>query len=146
MLDPGRDGVAIQNVDPASDIYDGPYMDDAPHLVIGYARGWRASWDGARGRVSETVFEDNVKAWSGDHCIDPKEVPGVLMMSRPLAIADEDRASIMDVAPTILELFGVNTPKYMDGSSLMTERPVETREEEPPAEKPLPAEPVQEAS
>jgi hypothetical protein len=32
--------------------------------------------------VAGPVFEDNVKAWSGDHCIDPRLVPGVFFCNR----------------------------------------------------------------
>ncbi len=97
-------------------IYSGPYKGNAPDLIVGYAEGYRVSWDSVTGKVDATVFEDNVKAWGGDHCIDPKVVPGVLFTSIPLKEKDP---SIMDVAPTVLELFGVKPPAHMDGRSLI---------------------------
>jgi bisphosphoglycerate-independent phosphoglycerate mutase (AlkP superfamily) len=66
--------------------------------------------------VTERVFEDNVKAWSGDHCINPNEVPGVFFCNRKV---QEGRANIMDVGPTVLDLFGIQVPAYCDGKSLM---------------------------
>ena len=33
--------------------------------------GYRSSWDAALGKVGSEVFQDNLKAWSGDHCVDP---------------------------------------------------------------------------
>jgi len=100
----------------------GPYRDNAPDLIVGYNRGYRASWDGAVGRVSGAVLSDNSKPWSGDHCIDPRQVPGVLFSSR--AIADEDPA-IVDLAPTILTQFGVDPPGYMTGRVLDVARSIE---------------------
>ena len=70
--------IAIQNVYDAAMIYKGPYMKAAPDLVIGYADGYRASWDGAAGKTTSLVFEDNHRPWHGDHCVDPVLVPGVL--------------------------------------------------------------------
>ena len=61
----------------------GPYVENAPDLLIGYNAGYRASWDGATGIVPGPVFDDNTKAWSGDHCIDPRLVPGVFFCNRP---------------------------------------------------------------
>jgi predicted AlkP superfamily phosphohydrolase/phosphomutase len=110
--------VAIGNVYPSHKLYKGPYADDAPDLVVGYSPGWRASWDGVRGIVNSTVFDDNTKAWSGDHCIDPKEVPGVLFCNQVLRREDDAQPAIADIAPTLLELFGIPPPRHMDGRSL----------------------------
>ena len=63
-----------------------------------------------------TVFEDNVKCWSGDHCVDPNVVPGVLFVNRKL---EAENPGIEDLAPTVLHLFGVEPPKWMDGRALV---------------------------
>ena len=117
LTDPESSTVAIREVFPAHKIYKGPYREDALDVIVGYAAGWRASWDGARGCVDGEVFSDNSKAWSGDHCIDPRLVPGVLISNHKLH-AESGAPSIMDVAPTLLELFGIPAPNYMDGKSL----------------------------
>lgn len=52
-----------------------------PDLIIGYARGYRASWETALGRSSQEVTSENRQKWSGDHCIDGSLVPGVLFAS-----------------------------------------------------------------
>ena len=97
-------------------LYTGPYLENAPDLIIGYARGYRTSWDCATGVVSGPVFEDNLKAWSGDHCIDPRQVPGVLFCNRPI---DAEDPALIDIAPTALHLFGVKPPPHMEGKVLM---------------------------
>jgi predicted AlkP superfamily phosphohydrolase/phosphomutase len=97
-------------------LYTGPYLQNAPDLLIGYNAGYRTSWDCATGVVSGPVFEDNLKAWSGDHCIDPRQVPGVLFCNRAI---DSNDPALIDIAPTALHLFGIAPPAYMEGKVLM---------------------------
>ena len=66
------------------------------------------------GKVTGQIFEDNLKAWSGDHCIDPRLVPGVLFSNRKIA---EEKPAIADVAPTMLKLFGLAIPGHIDGKA-----------------------------
>ena len=117
LIDPDVGESAIRRAYPGHRLYRGPYADQAPDLIIGYRRGWRVSWEGARGVAGGAIFSDNTKAWSGDHCIDPELVPGVLIANRPLGRPGE-QPNIMDMAPTMLELFGVPAPRYMEGVSL----------------------------
>lgn len=62
-------------------IYPGNANNDAPDLVIGYEPGYRASWQTTLGSAPASLVEDNNKKWSGDHCITPSAVPGVLFTS-----------------------------------------------------------------
>jgi predicted AlkP superfamily phosphohydrolase/phosphomutase len=101
---------------PAS-LYRGPYLDAAPDLFVGYSDGYRVSWESAVGKVTDSVIEDNPKAWSGDHCVDPVLVPGVLFSNLPITA---NEPGIEDIAPTILDLFGVARPEWMDGAVLKT--------------------------
>ncbi len=107
--------IAIRTVYAASDIYRGPYIDAAPDMIVGYARGYRTSWDAALGKVTACVFEDNAKAWSGDHCVDPTLVPGVLFSNLKL---DAQDPGIEDMAPTALSLFGIEAPLWMEGKTV----------------------------
>lgn len=119
LRDEEKGEVAITEVYDSERIYAGPYKENAPDLIIGYNQGYRASWDGVTGKVSSRVFEDNLKAWSGDHCIDPAHVPGVLFSSQKLMAKSP---SIMDIAPTVLSLFGLPIPAHMDGQPLFEGR------------------------
>ncbi len=116
IKDGGNGPAAITHVYDREAVYAGPYKDNAPDLIIGYNEGYRASWDGVTGVVNAVVIEDNTKAWSGDHCIDPALVPGVLFSNLKIKRPDP---SIMDVAPTVLELFGIVPPAHMDGRGLV---------------------------
>jgi predicted AlkP superfamily phosphohydrolase/phosphomutase len=115
LSDDARDAVGITEAFDTKALYAGPYLENAPDLLIGYNAGYRTSWDGATGVVSGPVFEDNLKAWSGDHCIDPRQVPGVLFCNRPI---DAANPALIDIAPTALHLFGIKPPAYMEGSVL----------------------------
>ncbi len=111
---------AIRKVWDAESHFRGPYRKEAPDLLVGYNAGYRASWTGARGRVGERVFEDNTRHWSGDHCVDPAQVPGVLFCNRPI---DRQDPHLLDVPMSILRLFGVEPPAYMQGEDLFDGRP-----------------------
>lgn len=112
LPDPQAGTASITGVFDCDGIYAGPYVDNAPDLIVGYGAGYRASWDSVMGKVTANIFEDNLKAWSGDHCVDPRLVPGVLFSNQKIAA---DRPQIADVAPTLLKLFGLDLPSYFDG-------------------------------
>jgi predicted AlkP superfamily phosphohydrolase/phosphomutase len=116
LIDPNSSRPAVKQVYNALKLYRGPYKDEAPDLIVGYNRGYRASWESAIGQVTGKIFHDNTKAWSGDHCIDPSLVPGVLFCNRPIAT---EHPGLMDIAPTVLDMFGVAVPGYMDGKPLV---------------------------
>jgi predicted AlkP superfamily phosphohydrolase/phosphomutase len=116
LRDDAGQAVAVHEALPRATAYRGPYVENAPDLIVGYASGYRVAWQAAMGKCGETVFTDNTRAWSGDHCIHPKLAPGVLFSDRKLRT---ERAQIIDLGPTVLDLFGVQVPDYMDGTSLL---------------------------
>jgi len=118
LKDPGTGKIAINRVFDAKTIYSGPYVRSAPDLIIGYNDGYRISWDATLGKTTKEVFEDNIKCWSGDHGVDPKLVPGVLFSNHKIKSANQQ---ITDLAPTVLKLFGIPIPGYMDGNPLDVE-------------------------
>ena len=72
LRDPERDGqVAIRRVKPREEVYHGAYVEEAPDLLVNFARGYRVSWSSSMGGISRGHLEDNIKKWSGDHIIDP---------------------------------------------------------------------------
>ena len=115
LTDPATGEVAIVRAYNSLEYYKGPYKTEAPDLMIGYNEGYRVSWEAAIGDITDRVFHDNTKAWSADHCLDPALVPGIFFCNRDIA-ADQPR--IMDLGPTTLDLFGVDTPGFMDGRPL----------------------------
>jgi predicted AlkP superfamily phosphohydrolase/phosphomutase len=116
LVDPQNGARAIKRVYQGPRVYRGPYKDQAPDLIPGYDRGYRVSWEAAIGKTTTEVFHDNTKAWSGDHCVDPSVVPGILFCSHPI---ETDNPRLLDLGPTVLDLFGIKVPDYMDGRPLM---------------------------
>jgi predicted AlkP superfamily phosphohydrolase/phosphomutase len=119
LRDEQLDRVAIRKAWPSRSLYTGPYLDAAPDIIPGYADGYRVSWDAAVGKVSAQVFADNRKHWAADHCVDPRLVPGVLFSNRKIFAEDP---GIEDLAPTALDLFGIEPPPYIEGKSLFRKR------------------------
>lgn len=118
LRDDATGQVAVHAAYAREKVYNGPYVPTAPDVVVGYNVGYRVSWDSAVGKTAKEVIGDNTHAWSGDHCIDPHLVPGVLFCNRTLRTGD---INIMDIAPTAMDLFGVKKPSYLDGQSLLCE-------------------------
>jgi predicted AlkP superfamily phosphohydrolase/phosphomutase len=116
--------VAIRHVYATGDIYQGPYLEAAPDLIVGYSDGFRSSWEAALGKTTQEVFSENSKAWSGDHCIDPELVPGVLFSNRRI---DSENPGIEDMAATALSLFGVAKPVWMEGVPVFRTADAETQ-------------------
>jgi len=115
LNDAERGQPAIKQVYNSLKVYKGPYKNEAPDLIVGYNKGYRASWETAIGQITDRIFHDNTKAWSGDHCIDHSLVPGVLFCNRPITT---EQPRLMDIGPTVLDMFGVAVPGYMDGRAL----------------------------
>jgi predicted AlkP superfamily phosphohydrolase/phosphomutase len=115
LRDEEKGEVGINEAFDTSELYQGPYLSNAPDFLIGYNHGYRTSWDCATGVVAGAVFEDNVKAWSGDHCVDPRLVPGVFFCNREI---DDDDPALIDIAPTALRLFGLDPAPHMEGKPL----------------------------
>lgn len=105
----------IRNVYRASEIYSGQATALAPDLIIGYARGYRASWETCLGELTDEVLLDNTSAWSADHCADALEVPGILCTNKPFV---KGEPALVDIAPSILDDFGLPRPSTMTGRSI----------------------------
>ncbi len=113
LVDPVTGRKAIHAVHDSSIAYTGPYAGNGPDLLVGFAEGYRASWRAASGEVEDDIFTDNTKSWSGDHSVDRSLVPGMFFSNRPLNL--KEGISLIDLAPTILDLFGIDVPGHMDG-------------------------------
>ncbi|HQZ68686.1 MAG TPA: sulfatase arylsulfatase, partial [Planctomycetaceae bacterium] len=116
IRDPENGDQVITNVFRASEIYSGPHVGLAPDLLIGYNRNYRASWETVLGGFPRQLVLDNLEVWSGDHCIDPQFVPGILLSSRKL---DSPAPRLEDLAPTILKAFNAPIPDTMTGTTLL---------------------------
>lgn len=97
----------IANARTAEEIYNGPYVDEAPDILLTSADGWEIY-----GGIVPSTFESQVMSWtSGNHPV------GILAANGPnVEPAELSEQSILDVAPTVLHSLGSSVPNDMDGS------------------------------
>ncbi len=99
----------------ARDVYQGPYVNLAPDIIVGYNHGYRTSWATPLGRIPKEIIEDNKEKWSGDHCMDPEVVPGIILTNRKIKAKSP---ALHDLTPTILKTLGVEIPKKIKGKTI----------------------------
>ncbi len=99
----------------ARDVYHGAAMASAPDLVVGWAAGYRTSWQSALGAIARDVIEDNFDEWRADHCIAAGLVPGVLFSNRAVHLPDP---RLEDITTTLLAEFGIAPAPGMTGRNI----------------------------
>jgi predicted AlkP superfamily phosphohydrolase/phosphomutase len=115
VVDPQSGSRPIKYAYRADQVYTGNCVDTAPDLVLGYYRGYRGSNESALGEIAATLFADNLKKWSGDHCMAADEVPGILVCNRKI---HREEVSLLDMAPTFLSMFGLEPGPDMVGHDI----------------------------
>jgi predicted AlkP superfamily phosphohydrolase/phosphomutase len=106
VVDPATGLPAITKVYVSAETYsDGGSLDIGPDIQVGYAEGTRGADESAIGELMPEAMYDNVKRWSGDHCMDHEAVPGILLTSRPLK---KPATALKNLAAAILAEYGVD--------------------------------------
>jgi predicted AlkP superfamily phosphohydrolase/phosphomutase len=113
--DPLTGAPVVEKVYFPEDEFVGRNLKYSPDLLVGFSRGYRASWQTALGAVPRDVVEDNTQAWIGDHCMAADQVPGVLFSNRAVRAASPH---LWDITATILGEFGVAKTNGMIGQSV----------------------------
>lgn len=116
LRDPKTGGTVIRNVYTREDLFNGPCIDEAPDLVVGFEPYYRASWQTAIGGAPPRILEDNVKKWSGDHIFDAQYIPGIFLINRKSSVM---QPKVTDIAPTVLACFQIPKPESMEGNSVL---------------------------
>lgn len=104
----------IRNVYFKEEIYSNPNNQLVPDVLLTKNEGFRLACDipaSNEDYFAPSIFE------RGEHC----ELNGVLILaskSDQINLIDNE-PSVTDITPTILSAYGISTPKYMDGSSLI---------------------------
>lgn len=119
LTDPRNGKRAVTLVTRSRRDFQGPYRNDGPDLIVGYSEGYRSSWESPLGKFPDEVFVDNSEAWSGDHCIDNRLVPGVLLTNCRISM---ERPALYDLTAAILDEFGVTPLPEMIGKDCIGER------------------------
>lgn len=115
VRDPKNSALVVTQAYNAQQIYSGPFVDLAPDLVVGYQRGYRSSDETVLGKLPKELVADRTNLWSADHCMDPGNVPGMLLSNKDWK---HPKPALWDMAPSILQAFGIPTPAEMDGKPI----------------------------
>lgn len=115
--DPASGEPVVLRAYPASEIFHGERVAEAPDLVVGYNKPYAGSDPSTLGEITEAVLEDNTARWSGNHLIDPRLVPGVLLVNGPIAPGEHD---LTDVTVSILDYYGLPPAQGMVGTSFLS--------------------------
>jgi predicted AlkP superfamily phosphohydrolase/phosphomutase len=114
--DPDTGEPVLEGVYLGREIFHGARMAEAPDLQLDFRSGYRTSWQTSLGAIPAGIVVANMKKWSGDHCAsDPSDTGGIFFSNRKLRATDP---SILDIAPTVLELLDVPPPGAFDGKAL----------------------------
>jgi len=113
--DPKTGGNPVLRAFVAKDVYQGPYVEEAPDIIVGYNYGYRSSWATPLGRIPKEIVEDNTAKWSGDHCMAPEVIPGILLTNRKIKVKSP---ALYDLTPTFLQIFGIEKPTEMIGKPI----------------------------
>ncbi len=114
--DPANGAPVVLRAYPAREVFHGERVSEAPDLVVGYNQGYAGSDPSTLGEITEAVLEDNTSRWSGNHLIDPRLVPGVLLANAPIADGEHD---LTDVTVSILDHYGLPPAPGMLGRSFL---------------------------
>jgi predicted AlkP superfamily phosphohydrolase/phosphomutase len=117
VTDPQGGKRVVRQVYDSEKLYSGPYTHLAPDLLVGYAPGYRISDEAILGKFPEGIVGNRTDPWASDHCMDPSAVPGVFLSNLKL---NDRPVAIWDLAPSILEAFGVAVPDSMHGKPVVT--------------------------
>jgi predicted AlkP superfamily phosphohydrolase/phosphomutase len=114
MVDPADGRKVVTGVYRREDLYSGPYLDEAPDIVVimrDLAYITRHGYE--FGEEAGAVFTTPHQGQSGSHRLD-----GLLVAAGPGIArhgAEREVVSLMDVLPTALHIIGCGVPEGLDG-------------------------------
>ena len=117
VTDPENGKRVVRRAHIAKEVYSGDYAGKAPDIIVGYEWGYRTSWESALGDITAELIKVSNEKWSGDHCGATEVVPGILLVSKKIDLA---QPHLYDLAPTILAEFGITKPADMIGRNIFT--------------------------
>jgi predicted AlkP superfamily phosphohydrolase/phosphomutase len=117
LVDPDTERRIVRAVYKRDDVYSGEFLGAAADLQVGFDEGYRVSWQTTLGGSPQGVVYPNMTKWSGDHGgFDYATTAGVLLSNRPITTT---APRIIDLAPTVLEFYGIPVPSSIDGKPLL---------------------------
>ncbi len=105
-------GPIIRWIKPREELYSGPHIGEYPDLVFELNPAYGAGWD-ATGSLFDVSHTHNL--YSGSHL----GGNALFMMAGPNAERVSRAPTMMDIAPTVLDVLGVAVPQGLDGTSFL---------------------------
>ena len=108
----------------AKEIYNGPRMDEAPDMLVGYNAGYGNSDASSTGRIPHALLQENSRdthggklgTFNGNHLMAPEVVAGTLLSNKPVRAGDH---RLEDLTVEILRQYGVEKPDAMQGHPVL---------------------------
>ncbi len=100
----------VKDVHFREEIYSGKYLEEAPDLVIEPEEGVRILENPF---AKEMITTGNTTGWKGQHASD-----GIFLIYGPEIEKNTTEATLYDIAPTILSIYGIPPSPDMDGRVL----------------------------
>jgi predicted AlkP superfamily phosphohydrolase/phosphomutase len=116
MVDPRNGNHAVTQVVRTHRDFHGPHIDVGPDIIVGYNMGYRSSWDSPLGSFPREIFVDNLDEWSGDHAMDNRLVPGVLLTNKKITL---EEPALYDLTVAILDEYGIPKSEEMIGEDCL---------------------------
>lgn len=110
LRDPSIGRQIVDQVFSREEVYSGPYLSNAPDLIVKFCEGYSGDSGFSGGRK---IITKNPSNHSSDHCNE-----GMLLANGKGIRSGEVNARLEDIAPTVLHYLGVNVPEDYDGVSL----------------------------
>lgn len=92
-------------------------MGVAPDIIVGYNWGYRTTSKSGLGEFPREIFIDNEDAWSGDHSMDYRLVPGVLLTNRKITL---ESPALHDLTVSVLDEYGIAPLPEMIGKDCIS--------------------------
>jgi predicted AlkP superfamily phosphohydrolase/phosphomutase len=116
-VDPATGERVVSKVYKGPEVFAGAARERMPDLQLAFRDGYRTSWRTPLGGIPKSLYEPNMRKWSGDHAAsDVVDTPGVILATRRLGA---EKPAIIDLAPTTLAFFGLAVPPEMQGNRLL---------------------------
>jgi predicted AlkP superfamily phosphohydrolase/phosphomutase len=124
MKDPRNDQDVVTLVVQTHRDFHGEQVEIGPDIIVGYNQGYRSSWENPLGEFPKDIYTDNPDPWSGDHSVDHRFVPGVLLTNKQITM---DQPALYDLTVAILDEYGVGKLDEMLGEDCLGDAPPPTK-------------------
>ena len=97
--------------------FHGDLKESGPDIIVGYNLGYRIAWASTLGGIPKELIVENDAAWSGDHAMDSRLVPGILVTNQRITLEDP---ALTDLTVAVLDEYGIPKPEQMIGRDCLT--------------------------